>query len=116
MDVDTARRRLEELRDELDGSRATLEGEHAGEDGELSSIDQHPADTASNLSDADRQVALLEAVEAQRAEVMAGLDRITAGTYGKCVDCGQNLPEERLEARPEAARCVADQARVEGLA
>jgi RNA polymerase-binding transcription factor DksA len=45
-------------------------------------------------------------MDGQRQEVLAALARLDAGTYGRCVTCGTTLPDERLEARPEAARCV----------
>ena len=38
--------------------------------------------------------------------IRPGLRRIEHGTYGTCADCGARVPEGRLEARPEAARCV----------
>ena len=41
------------------------------------------------------------------AEVDAALARVDAGTYGRCVTCGAEIPEERLELRPFAERCVA---------
>jgi DnaK suppressor protein len=41
------------------------------------------------------------------AEIDAALARIDAGTYGNCVQCGAAIPEERLELRPFAGRCVA---------
>ena len=34
--------------------------------------------------------------------------------YGICIDCGEEIPAERLEAVPEAIRCIADQNRYEG--
>jgi DnaK suppressor protein len=40
-------------------------------------------------------------------EIDAALARIDAGTYGRCVSCGAEIPEERLELRPFAGRCVA---------
>ena len=40
-----------------------------------------------------------------------GLHRIEQGTYGVCADCGAGVPEGRLEARPDAARCVACQSK-----
>jgi DnaK suppressor protein len=40
-------------------------------------------------------------------EIDAALVRIAAGTYGRCVSCGADIPEERLELRPFAGRCVA---------
>ena len=105
MDQAAARQRLEQLLDELDSSTKTLLGE-AGDTGELSHVDQHPAEAASELAEMDRDDAMLAVVEEQRQQVLAALERLDAGTYGRCVNCGTELPEERLEARPEAARCV----------
>lgn len=114
MDVQVLRERLESRLRELEGSVATLESEGPVDDSaELSHYDQHPADAASTLSEADREEALKENARMQVEDVRAALARMDAGTYGRCVDCGQALPEERLEARPEAARCVTDQSRHE---
>ena len=114
MDLTVARQRLEELRSDLDRSASTLVAEGAGTGSELSSMDQHPADAATDLQDADRQGAALDAISDQRAQVEAALARLDEGTFGICVECGQPIPEERLEARPEAARCMACQTRAEG--
>jgi DnaK suppressor protein len=40
------------------------------------------------------------------SEIDQALDRIDAGTYGRCVSCGIMIPDERLEAVPWAALCV----------
>lgn len=104
MGPDTARKRLDEMLADLDRSIAVLRREHP-------EAEQHTADAGASLSDADRVDAALEAMRRQRAEVVAALDRVRAGTYGKCVDCGLPVPEGRLEARPEASRCVACQAK-----
>ncbi|WP_051241487.1 TraR/DksA family transcriptional regulator [Azohydromonas australica] len=39
--------------------------------------------------------------------------RIAEGSYGECVDCGCDIPYERLHAQPTAARCVDCQERWE---
>ncbi|WP_040336954.1 TraR/DksA family transcriptional regulator [Candidatus Blastococcus massiliensis] len=39
-------------------------------------------------------------------EIDAALERIEAGTYGSCTECGAAIPEERLELRPMARCCV----------
>jgi RNA polymerase-binding transcription factor DksA len=109
VDLQDVRTQLEQMLRELDSATTTLENEHAGESEELSHFDQHPADTATELSDADREVALLEAADDQRIQVVAALQRLDDGTYGRCVDCGREIPEARLEVRPEAARCIEDQ-------
>ncbi|MBR5647265.1 MAG: TraR/DksA family transcriptional regulator [Treponema sp.] len=34
------------------------------------------------------------------------LDRINLGTYGKCLKCGKDIPEKRLEVLPWAFMCI----------
>jgi DnaK suppressor protein len=46
-------------------------------------------------------------------DVVEALRRIDAGTYGTCIDCGEDIPLIRLQARPEATRCVHCQTRHE---
>ena len=98
---------------ELDRSAGTLSGELAADDGTVDHYDQHTADAANELVDRDREEAMLESVGDQRRQVVAALARLDDGSYGRCVDCGEPLDEERLDARPEAARCLADQEKVE---
>lgn len=33
------------------------------------------------------------------------LERIAQGTYGRCIECGDQIPAERLHANPSAERC-----------
>ena len=113
MDEKVARGRLEELLAELERSAAVLQRNGSGDTGELTSFDQHPADSGTNLADADREEASLEVLLAQQERVREALARLDAGTYGRCVECGKELPDERLEARPEAERCVDCQQRAE---
>ncbi|HYV44384.1 MAG TPA: TraR/DksA C4-type zinc finger protein [Myxococcaceae bacterium] len=50
-------------------------------------------------------------VEAQRRELIqidAALIRMDQGQFGECVDCGANIPFERLAALPFAIRCEED--------
>lgn len=54
-----------------------------------------------------------EPLEAQGAliareisSVKRALDRIQDGTYGICAHCGEEIPQARLEASPEATSCV----------
>ncbi|WP_224245244.1 TraR/DksA family transcriptional regulator [Hyalangium gracile] len=55
-------------------------------------------------------------MEAQRREIMlidAALRRMDTGVFGDCVDCGYEIPIERLEALPFAIRCEEDATRHE---
>jgi RNA polymerase-binding transcription factor DksA len=109
VDTATAQTRLEGMLADLDRSIAILKGEHP--DPGAFGYDNHPADAGTNLSDADRVEAALEAMERQRGTVAAALQRVATGTYGACVGCGKPVPEGRLDARPEADRCVNCQAK-----
>ena len=110
MEITVARKRLEEMRDGLDRSISILQGERpAPMSGEGYPHDS--ADAGSSLSEADRTEAILHSARSQRDEVLAALARIEANTYGRCVDCGGEIPEGLLDARPDAARCVGCQAK-----
>ena len=39
--------------------------------------------------------------------IQSALERIENGTYGVCDNCGEEIGRARLEAVPEATRCVA---------
>src|SRR4051794_11936868 len=65
----------------------------------LAECAQSVPDPVAQRRSADLQVTI--------AEIDAALARIDAGTYGSCVTCGAAIPEERLELRPFAGRCVA---------
>jgi DnaK suppressor protein len=110
VDITVARKRLEEMRDDLDRTISILHGERPGPLAG-SGYPQDSADAGSSLSEADRTEAVLHSARNQRDEVLAALARIDDSTYGKCVDCGLEIPEGRLDARPDAARCVACQAK-----
>jgi RNA polymerase-binding transcription factor len=110
VDTTVARKRLEEMRDDLDRTIAILQGERPGPVAGTG-YPQDSADAGSMLSEADRTEAILHSARSQRDEVLAALARIDDNSYGQCVDCRNEIPEGRLEARPEAARCVACQAK-----
>jgi DnaK suppressor protein len=52
-----------------------------------------------NLAEIDR-----DADELRRIDT--ALARLSEGSYGLCEDCGQRIPEARLEAEPTALRCI----------
>jgi DnaK suppressor protein len=110
VEITVARKRLEEMRDDLDRTMSVLQGERpaplAG-----AGYPQDWADAGSTLSETDRTEAILHSARSQRDEVLAALARIEENTYGRCIDCGNEIPEGRLDARPDAARCVNCQAK-----
>ena len=60
--------------------------------------DRATADTIHRILDED-------AIQAEHARA-----RIAAGGYGVCEDCSGKIAAERLEALPDATRCVSCQA------
>jgi RNA polymerase-binding protein DksA len=93
--------------------------EHGGsleeEIGELvsSSNDNHLADTATETYDRELDEGLGEDAERLLGEIEAALRRIDEGTYGRCVVCGRQIDEERLEAVPHATLCIDDKRKQE---
>lgn len=102
MEISVARKRLEEMRDDLERTLLVLQGEHPLVRGGTAD----PGDAGANLTEADRNAASVQTAQAQRTEVLAALARVDDGSYGRCVDCGNPVPDERLEARPATSRCV----------
>ena len=113
MDLAVARKRLEGLLHDLDESGAAVDPAIARDSGELSHLDQHPAEAASELTEQETEAAVRSVVDQQRTEVVEALARLDDGTYGRCLDCNTELSDERLDARPEAARCVECQTTME---
>jgi DnaK suppressor protein len=89
----------------------------------VASGEQHFIDLAGQVPDAGETsfAHLLTDVDAALADrhvqalhdVDAALARIAAGEYGHCEDCGTRIPDARLNASPEARRCVPCQTRLE---
>lgn len=58
------------------------------------------------IAEVDRDAGELRAID-------AALDRLAAGTYGRCMECGTTIAAGRLEHTPEAVRCLDCQRRHE---
>lgn len=76
------------------------------ETGELSPIDNHPGDLATEMYERGKDLALLEKAEFQLERIDAALEAIEEGTYGKCAVCGEAIPFERLSAVPDTLYCI----------
>ena len=48
-------------------------------------------------------------------QITAALNRIFAGTYGRCVRCGNQIAPARLEVLPSAAACIECQSHAEAV-
>src|ERR671930_108618 len=107
VDPDDVRKRVTEEKARVEGLIHNLRdelGDGPGNDelSELSDYDQHPADTASETFEREKDVSILEQLEQELEELQAALERIDKGTYGIDEVTGQPIAPERLEAMPAA--------------
>lgn len=58
---------------------------------------------------AELNLALLEHHQKELSDLEAALKRIKAGSYGVCIECGDPVGLERLQANPAASRCISCQ-------
>lgn len=72
--------------------------------GELSNNPTHAADQ--DAEGVDKRIVVQDTIRAELRDVDAALERIEAGTYGKCVLCGKEISQERLEALPQTPHCI----------
>jgi DnaK suppressor protein len=49
----------------------------------------------------------------QLAQVKSALDRLKSGSFGECVECGNEIGAKRLEAVPWTRYCIACQEKIE---
>jgi DnaK suppressor protein len=68
--------------------------------------DEHDPEGATIGFERAQAQALLAQAEERLGEIDAALARVADGSYGRCVGCGTEIGPARLEARPEAARCI----------
>ncbi|MDX6670616.1 MAG: DnaK suppressor protein [Solirubrobacteraceae bacterium] len=94
--------------------RALAEIERPAQDEELSHVDQHLADAGTELFETERDAGLAAQLREELAAVERAEQRLAAGTYGRSVESGEPIPDERLEAMPTAERTVEEQARYGG--
>ncbi len=71
------------------------------------------ADHASRDVDKSKNKTVVAHLKQLLAQVESARERLAAGTYGICMDCGRPIPPERLEVLPYATLCVACQSRRE---
>lgn len=68
--------------------------------------DEHDPEGATVAFERAQLAALVRQARADLDEAAAAVERLDAGTYGRCERCGTTIPAERLAARPTARRCV----------
>ena len=108
IDLAVMRKRLEDKRTETQQHIASLTGSLTQPEDAIQASDGvvEPEEEAVDLEQTDVDQAILDNEKALLAEVQQALAHIENGTYGICTNCGQPIPEKRLEAIPWASLCV----------
>ncbi|MEU9102949.1 TraR/DksA C4-type zinc finger protein [Streptomyces xanthophaeus] len=91
------------LRDELDASEAAISG-LMRDSGDGAGDDQ--ADTGTKNITRESELALAANATSMLEQTERALERLEAGTYGLCENCGQPIGKARMQAFPRATLCV----------
>jgi RNA polymerase-binding protein DksA len=117
---------LETYRNVLLGLRARLRGDldqmtdealrrsQSEASSNLSNVPLHMADVGTENYDQEFTLGLIENEQATLEQVQTALNRIDAGTYGKCEECGDAIAKPRLQALPYTKHCIQCARKLEG--
>lgn len=95
---------VERLREFVDST--TFAGDQRDAAGELSAVDQHPADVADMTMQREVDYTIKGIVQEEAEQVQEAIERRADGRYGVCESCDRPIGKERLEARPQATLCI----------
>lgn len=96
----------EERKDSLETATELFTGDMRESLGELSLIDNHPADIATEVYERSRDVAQHDRLVHRVEAIDVALARFDQGEYGVCEHCGHEIPVERLDALPYTTVCT----------
>ena len=91
--------RIDSLTDDFDEIVAASES--------VATDDEHDPEGATIAFERQQIASLILLAEQRLAELDLAMQGLKDGTYGVCVDCGTQIPMERMLARPTATHCVA---------
>lgn len=115
IDKQQARERLQAKEEELQRSIAGLTEAYPEPVDPIQASEgpQEFEETAVDFLETQQEQSVMVNQKALLQQVKDALKRIDDGTYGRCIDCGEPIPEKRLEVIPWAARCVKDEEKIE---
>ena len=109
MDLERARKLLKAERERIENELAALRSPR--DDGELSNIDQHTADSGTELFEVERDQSLIGRLQHDLEAIERAERRLEEGTYGTSIESGEPIPDGRLEAMPWAERTAEEQSK-----
>lgn len=98
-----------DVRAQLEEERAHLQGqldELSTDSSDRLEYDENFADSAQVAAEMGENRALAGSLREQLSEVDRALERLDAGTYGQCANCGNSIDPSRLEAMPGTTHCI----------
>jgi len=81
----------------------------------LAEVDIDPEEGDAEITEREKNSALLAVLENKLQDIQAALRSIEKGSYGTCARCGNPIEPGRLEVKPDATLCITCQAEVERL-
>lgn len=94
------REALESKKVELNERIATIKKDIA------SGLDSDSEEQATQLENQEVLDSLANEATSEVAQINKALQRMDQGEYGVCTECGEEIDDRRLEARPFALRCI----------
>ena len=94
------------LRAELLGDMTRMEDDSLKDHAKTVSIPTDKEELGSDNAEQELTLTLLGSGEDILDQVEAAIHRIEDGGYGRCEECGEEIPKSRLDAIPYAADCV----------
>jgi RNA polymerase-binding transcription factor DksA len=106
--LERERARVGELISELRGEG--LDIEQSDQSGDIAGFDANQEDQGAEMVEREKDLAILEGLEADLAEIEAALQRLEEGTYGIDEVTGEAIDPARLDALPTARTNVSTDA------
>lgn len=69
-------------------------------------VDDNFADSGQVAAEKGENLSLAAQLRNELDEVERALEKLDAGTYGRCESCGEPIAPARLEAKPAARFCI----------
>jgi len=110
-DLEAYRRTLLSIQARLRGDLEQMTDEALRRDqpessGNLSNVPLHMADVGTENYDQEFTLSLIENEQGTLEQVHEALGRISAGTFGRCQECGEPIAKPRLQALPYTPHCI----------
>jgi DnaK suppressor protein len=106
MDVDKVKKTLLAEKERLEGELRDFREQDpylsVDRENEVHSFDNDSVENEAH----DRIEGTRNSLKLSLSEILLALEKLDAGNYGKCEECGESIEPDRLEAEPTARYCM----------